>query len=62
MTTLELKTEIHKAIDKVPENVLPEILGYITAIQQSSPDKEKLKNFIDKVFEEDGELLRKLAQ
>ena len=62
MTTLELRSEIHKAIDNVPENVLPEILGYINAIQQPSADRENLKKFIDKVFKEDDELLRKLAQ
>jgi len=61
MTNLELRSEIHKAVDNVPENVLPEILDYLNNIQQSS-SQEKLKKFIDKVFEEDDELLRKLAQ
>lgn len=62
MTTLELRTEIHKAIDKVPENVLPEILDYIHSIQQPSTDKEELNQFIEKVFKEDDGLLRRLAQ
>jgi hypothetical protein len=62
MTTLELRSEIHKAIDKAPENVLPEILDYISSIQQSSADKEKLNQFLEKVFKEDDSLLRRLAQ
>jgi hypothetical protein len=62
MTALELRSVIHKEIDKVPENILPEILNYIHIIQQPSVDKEKIMQFIDKVFQEDDGLLRRLAQ
>lgn len=62
MTAIELKSELHKAIDNVPENVLPELLKYITAIQHQSPDTSDLDEFIDKVFKEDDGLLRRLAQ
>jgi hypothetical protein len=62
MTTLELKTQIQKELDKVPEKVLPEILGYIHSRQQPLTDKEKLNQFIEKVFKEDDGLLRRLAQ
>jgi hypothetical protein len=62
MTILELRAEIHKAIDNVPEKLLPEILDHINNIQPPSPDKEKLNQFIEKVFKEDDGLLRRLAQ
>jgi hypothetical protein len=62
MTTLELKTKIHKAIDNVPENALPELFTYINSIQHQPPSKEQLKAFVAKVFKEDDELLRKLGQ
>jgi hypothetical protein len=62
MTSLELRSQIHKAIDNAPENVLPEILDYINIVQHPSADREKLKQFIDKVFQEDDGLLRRLAQ
>lgn len=62
MTAIELKSEIHKAIDNVPENVLPEILEYLNSKQYQSPDRAKLYEFIDKVFKEDDGLLRRLAQ
>jgi hypothetical protein len=63
MTTLELRTELHKAIDKVPENVLPKILNYISSLEENpSFDKEKIDQFIDRVFKEDDNLLRRLAQ
>jgi hypothetical protein len=61
MTTVQLKSEIHKAIDNVPENILPEILNYINSIQHQSTNKD-LDKFIDKVFKEDDELLRRLAE
>lgn len=62
MTTVQIKSEIHKAIDNVPENALPELLKYITAIQYQSPDTSGLDEFIDKVFKEDDGLLRRLAE
>ncbi len=62
MTTIQLKSEIHKAIDNVPENVLPELLEYINSKQNQLPDREKLYEFIDKVFKEDAGLLRRLAE
>ena len=62
MTTLELKTAIYKAVDNVPENVLPEILNYINSVQHQSTNKKDLDKFIDKVFKEDDELLRRLAE
>jgi hypothetical protein len=62
MTTVQLKSEIQKAIDNVPENVLPEILEYINSRQNQAPDRAELYEFIDKVFKEDDELLRRLAE
>lgn len=62
MTTVQLKSEIHKAIDNVPENVLPEILDYINSVRHQSSNKKDLDKFIDKVFKEDDELLRRLSE
>lgn len=62
MTSLELRSEINKKIDNLPENKLPEVLNFLNTILQLSDDKEKLMQFIDKVFKEDDGLLRRLAQ
>ena len=62
MTTVQLKSEIQNAIDNVPENVLPEILDYINSIQHQPSNKPDLDKFIDKVFKEDDNLLRRLAE
>jgi len=61
MTTLELKTAIHQAVDKVPETALPEVLNYINSIQPPSAKKD-IRKIIDKIFEEDADLLRRLAE
>jgi hypothetical protein len=62
MTTIQLKTEIHKAIDEMPDNILPYVFDYLKAVKHQSPDQIKLNKFIEKVFTEDDELLRRLAQ
>ena len=62
MTTLELKTAIHQAVDKVPENALPDVLNYIKAVQENPPAKKDIRKIIDKIFEEDANLLRRLAE
>ena len=62
MTTIQLKTEIQKVLDQVPENVLPEILYYLKQIQDQSPDQVKLSNNLKKILSEDKELFEKLAQ
>jgi len=62
MTILEMRLAIHKAIDNVPENSLPEILDYINSVQNTDVDKKRLDDFIDRVFKEDDNLLRRLAE
>ena len=62
MTTLELRTVLHKAIDNAPESTLSEILELIQAKEKNPFDKEKLDQFIDKVLKEDENLLRRLAE
>lgn len=62
MTILELKTEIHRAVDTAPVNALPDILKFINSTQKSPSNAEDLESFIERVFKEDDNLLRRLAQ
>ncbi len=62
MTTIQLKTEIHKVIDELPEEVLPHIFEYLISSRSQSVDQVKLNKFIEKIFTEDDELLRRLAR
>ena len=62
MTTKEIKSEIQKALDNIPESVLQDILDYLKAIQDKSADKLKLGKNLRNILIEDKELLEKLAK
>jgi hypothetical protein len=61
MTTQDLKHEIQKAIDKVPDSVLVDILEYLKQIQISPSDKIDLSRHLGTILREDKDLLQKLA-
>jgi len=62
MTTKEIRSEIQKTLDNIPENVLQDILDYLKTIQGKSPDKIKLGKNLRDILMEDKELLEKLAK
>jgi len=62
MTVIEIKTEIQKALDNVPEEALSEILDIVKKFQQQSADEYRWTKNLEKVINEDRELLQKLAQ
>jgi hypothetical protein len=60
MTTTEIKEEIHKAVEQVPENTLEAILNFVKTRQVSSD--EKLDQIFEKILIEDREVLQRLAK
>jgi len=62
MTAIEIKTEIQKVIDQVPETVLPDVLDFLKELQVKSEDQIKLVNNLKKIISEDRELFQRLAQ
>ena len=62
MTAVQLKTEIQKVLDKVPEDALPDILNYLRQVSHQSPDQIKFRNNLKKIMTEDKELLERLAK
>jgi hypothetical protein len=62
MTSIEIKTEIQKVLDQVPESVLQDVLDFLKELQTKSADQIKLANNLRKILSEDRELLEKLAQ
>jgi hypothetical protein len=62
MTTKEIKSEIQKALENIPERVLQDILDYLKAIQNKSADKIKLGKNLRNILTEDKKLLEKLAE
>jgi hypothetical protein len=64
MTTEELRIEIHKRLDNLPDKALPDFLEYLRHLiytQPVSADMEKLQKSIDNIFDKNATLLKKLA-
>jgi hypothetical protein len=62
MTTKEIKSEIQRTLDNIPETVLQDILDYLKLIQGKSADKVKLSKNLRDILTEDKELLERLAK
>jgi len=61
MTTKEIKSEIQKSLDKVPESVLQGILEFLKQAENQPADKLNLTRNLRDILTEDKELLEKLA-
>jgi hypothetical protein len=59
MSHNELKIEIQKLLDNIPDTVLEEILVVLKDIEAKSKINE---DYLTKIFSEDKEVLQKLAQ
>jgi RNase adaptor protein for sRNA GlmZ degradation len=61
MSVQELKQEIYKVVDNMPEEILQNILEYFKELEHSSKDRIKMAQNIKTILSEDRELLHKLA-
>jgi hypothetical protein len=61
MTVADLKHEIKKAIDEVPESVLVDILDYLNQVKSAPKDKIDLTRNLARIMREDKDLLKRLA-
>lgn len=52
MTALELKKEIHKVIDELPESTLLQLAKHLKLIQTLAAEKERVDQFAEKVLKE----------
>lgn len=62
MTKEQLKEEIQRALDEVPETALADILKYLKEVSSKSSDKVEMSQKLRKILDEDKELLDRLAQ
>nr|WP_294949282.1 hypothetical protein [uncultured Mucilaginibacter sp.] len=62
MSTAELKEEMHKAVDNIPETALNEALAFLKGLQAHSPERMKRAENFKRILKEDRELLQKLAE
>ncbi len=57
-----IKTEIQKIIDKVPDSVLEEIYAILKDFADKDIDSIKLSHNLNKILKEDKGLLERLAK
>ena len=62
MTTVEIKKEITKLLDQVPEKLLLDILNLLKEVQSERSSNSTLTSNFKKILSEDSDLLHKLAQ
>ena len=62
MTTKELKSEFQKTLDKVPENILQDILVYLKEIESQPKKGIDMARNLRTILTEDKSLLERLAR
>jgi transcriptional antiterminator len=62
MTTKQIKSEIQKLLDTVPDDVLQDLFDYLKEAQKQTRNQAELTNHLRKIIHEDRELLEKLAK
>lgn len=62
MTTPQIKAEIRKVLDNVPESVLQDVLEFLNVLSQQPEEKVRLTKNLRQILTEDRELLERLAQ
>jgi mRNA-degrading endonuclease RelE of RelBE toxin-antitoxin system len=61
MTVKEIKSEIQKSMDKVPESVPKDILDFLKSVENKSREQLNLAKNLRNILAEDKELLERLA-
>jgi restriction endonuclease Mrr len=59
---MELKQEIVQILDKLPNEVLSELLQYLRQVEKTTVEKMRLSLNLKTILTEDRELLEKLAK
>ena len=62
MTTKDIKSEIQKSLDKVPESVLQDVLDFLKQVENQPIEKVNLTRNLRNILMEDKELLERLAK
>ena len=62
MSRDELKEEIAKVLEAVPENILEDVLDYLKLLISNPKEKLSMTTKLRQIITEDEELLQKLAE
>ena len=62
MSTKEIKTEIQKSLDNVPDSVLQDNLDFLKQVEKQPANRLSLTKNLRNILSEDKELLERLAK
>jgi hypothetical protein len=62
MTAVQIKEEIQKALDDMPETALADVLNFVKKIQTHPFEQSTLDQNLKKIITEDKGLLERLAK
>ncbi len=62
MTKQEIKSEIQKSLDRMPETVLQDVLAFLRHVEGHPLEKINLASNLRTILEEDKQLLQRLAK
>jgi len=62
MSTNEIKEEINKVLDHFSDKTLSELLTFLKALDSKNSESVSSNALLNKILQEDKELLAKLAQ
>ncbi len=62
MTTKDLRKEINRVIQQIPDDFLNDILSYLKQIEKKSIKDIESSMHLKQIFKEDQDLLEKLAK
>ena len=62
MSSKEIKTEIQKSLDNVPDSVLQDVLDFLRQAEKQPADRLTLTKNLRDILTEDKELLERLAK
>ncbi|HBH47062.1 MAG TPA: hypothetical protein DDX98_00385 [Bacteroidales bacterium] len=62
MSNQELKTEIHKVFDMLPDDISGDVLSYLKSLLNKPSDKIKISHHLSTILREDDKLLDRLSK
>jgi predicted flavoprotein YhiN len=62
MKEQNIKIEIHKVIDMLPDDISKDVLDYLKSILEKSSEEVRTSNNVSKIINEDKNLLDRLAK
>lgn len=62
MTARDIKSEIRKSLDRVPESVLQDVLDFLKKVENQPIEKVNMIRNLRDILTEDKELLERLAK